>query len=229
MKIYNNIKQGTEEWKVLRKGIITGTKLKWVASAPTTATYKTLMLELIAEDLWPVVEIFQNDAMLRWIMLEPIARELYEKKTNQKVDELGFCIHDTMKFLGLSPDWFIEIDWEYKKWVEIKCPGTKNHIKYIMENKLPSEYKWQVVNYFLVNEKLEELDFITFNPDMYVEHLKMFIINIKRSDLEKKLKEIVPKLEVFQKLWQQALILLTSKNEAPKISKTWNKGIKGKN
>jgi len=228
MYIYKDLQQWTEDWKKVRRGMITWTKLKWVASAPTTATYKTLMLELIAEDLWPVPEIFKNDAMLRWTMLEPIAREIYEEKTGQTVEELGFCVHDTMKFLGLSPDWFIRIDWEYTKWVEIKCPGAKNHIKYIMENKLPSEYKWQVVNYFLVNEKLEELDFITFNPDMYVEHLKMFTINIKRSDLEKELKEIIPKLEVFQKLWQEALVLLTQKDEQEQL-KEWNKQIEVQN
>ena len=44
------------------------------------------MEELIAEDLAPLPEQFQNDAMIRGNMLEPLAIEEYEKRTKQKVD-----------------------------------------------------------------------------------------------------------------------------------------------
>jgi len=212
MKIIDCI-QGTDEWKQIRKGMVTGTKLKWVVSAPTTATYKTLMLELVAEELWPVPEIFKNDAMIRWTMLEPIAREKYEQMTNQKVDEVGFCIHDTRKYCWLSPDWFIKNkQGEYTKALEIKCPGTKNHLKYILEDRIPPEYKWQIVNYFLVNEKLEELDFMTFNPDIYLPHLQTHIITIKRADVQDDLKALEPKLDQYAKLWEELINKLT-KNE----------------
>jgi len=209
--IIHDVKQGTPEWLNLRKGIITWTRLKAVASAPSTATYKTLMAELIAEDLAPLSETFQNDAMIRGNMLEPVARELYEKVTGETVDEVGFCIHQNRNYSGLSPDGFIRW-WEfYTKWLEIKCPGAKKHLQYIQENKIPAEYKWQIVNYFLVNENLEELDFMTFNPDIYLEHLKYHIINVKRADYEKELTEIIPKLEKFKDTWEKNILELTSK------------------
>ena len=221
--IIHDVIQWTPEWLKLRKGIITGTRLKAVASAPSTATYKTLMAELIAEDLAPLPETFQNDAMIRWNMLEPIAREKYEELTWQKVEALGFCIHETRKYSGLSPDGFIVTKTDprpseplvtvYKKALEIKCPGAKNHLKIISENKIPAEYKWQIINYFLVNEELEELDFMTFNPDIYIEHLQIHIIKVKREDYEKELTEIIPKLEAFKDTWEQNILELTSKNE----------------
>ena len=213
--IIHDVKQWTPEWLNLRKGIITGTRLKAVASAPSTATYKWLMSELIAEDLAPLPEVFQNDAMIRGTIMEPIAKKEYEKLTWHEVDEVGFCIHDERKYCWLSPDGFISHDREdpneYTKAIEIKCPGAKNHLKYIQENKIPAEYKWQVVNYFLICETLQELDFITYNPDIYVEHLRMHVISVKREDYAKELKEIQEKLDIFKDAWEDNILSLTSK------------------
>ncbi len=228
--IIHNVQQWTEKWLSLRKGMLTGTKLKAIKWAPTTATYKTQLLELVTEELWPITPIFQNDAMIRWTMLEPIAREEYEKLTNQVVDELGFCVHDTRKYLGLSPDWFIkDITGEYTKAIEIKCLGTKNHLKAIIEWKIPKGYEPQVENYFLVNEKLEELDFVMFNPDVYLPHLKMYIINIKRADIQKNLDARWPKLDEFAKLWEETINLLTNdKKETKNIKENTKTNTKTK-
>jgi len=68
------------------------------------------------------------------------------------------------------------------------------------------------VNYFLVNEKLEELDFMTFNPDIYLPHLQTHIITIKRADVQDDLKALEPKLDQYAKLWEELINKLT-KNE----------------
>lgn len=218
MRIYNDFEQWTAEWLKLRKGVITWTRLKALASKPSTATYKWLLDELIAEDFAPLPEVFQNDAMMRWNLLEPQAREEYEDMTWQKVDELWFCLHETKNYLGLSPDWLINY-WTkkkpfYRKAIEIKCLWAKNHLKYIREDKVPAEHKWQVVNYFLVNEDLQELDFILYNPDVYVDKLRMHIIPVKREDYAKDIEEIQEKLKVFVDLWQEEIKKLTSKEDA---------------
>lgn len=208
MRIFKDIEQWTEHWKVLRKWVITWTRLKSVAGTPKVQ--RTLLDELIAEDLAPVEEWYKNDAMLRGTLLEPEARTKYEEITGKKITEIGFCLHETKNYLGLSPDGFEEkLDSEmnpiYDHAVEIKCPGPKNHIKYIKENKIPDDYKWQVINYFLVNEKLETLDFVSYNPDMYMENLHIHIIPCKRSDFEKELKEVEEKVDNFKKLWEKEL------------------------
>ena len=156
MQIYKDIKQWTEEWLKLRGGVITWTKLKWVLAWPKAQ--ETSIFELIWEEFAPLEETYKSSAMERWNELEPIAKAKFEDLKWIKVEEVWFIKSDIYKdefwsWLGLSPDWIIPFDnWtlnKYKEAIEIKCPWAKNHAKYIIENKLPDEYKPQVINYFL--------------------------------------------------------------------------------
>jgi len=65
----------------------------------------------------------------------------------------------------------------------------------------------------LINESLQELDFITYNPDIYEEHLRMHIIPTKRSDYEKELSEIWEKIQAFKVLWESEIKALLSKKD----------------
>lgn len=65
--------------------------------------------------------------------------------------------------------------------VEIKAMGGKNHVKMWLTNKVPDEYEWQVVQYFVVNENLKKLYFVGYNPDIPVHPLH--IIEVKREDI----------------------------------------------
>jgi len=210
MEIIENLVQWSEKWLEERAGVITWTKLKWVLAWPKAQ--ETQIYELIWEEFWQLEENFTNRAMERWNELEPIAKAKYEELTKQKVKEVWFIksdiyIDDNWKYLWLSPDWIIITDITDKKepiyWkaIEIKCPWNKNHSKYIIENKIPDEYKNQILNYFLVMDDLKELDFITFNPDFYIKDKRLFIINIKREDLEKELEKANDKIIDFRKRW----------------------------
>lgn len=187
MRIYRDIKQGTEEWLELRAWVITGTKLKSVVWSATVQ--KTIMYELIWEEFTPLEENISNKAMDRGNELEPIAKAKYEELTGNKVEEVGFI--KTEDHIWLSPDGIIATDFkENKEWshiywkaVEIKCPMWKNFSKYVLENKIPAEYKWQVVQYFVVMQDLEELDFVIYNPDFFIESARMKIITVTREDL----------------------------------------------
>ena len=113
------------------------------------------------------------------------------------------------KWLGLSPDWIIDScgwlsdkPW-YTKAIEIKCPRWKNYIKYLLEDKIPDEYKWQVVNYFVVMEDLEELDFIIYNPDCSEEIKSLHIINVTREELQEDINKASKKLKDFKKQWDE--------------------------
>lgn len=196
MKIYNNIKQWTEEWLKLRKWVITWTKLKniWWPKAQITEIYK-LLAEEYCDDLdlraWEIIE--------RWNELEPTARLIYENITKQKVEEVWFIKKE--KWLWLSPDWIIKIKWKIKKAIEIKCPMWANYIKYLIENKIPDEYYEQVLNYFLIIDELEELDFIIYNPDVKDKIPSFHIINIERGQLIKELTKMKEKIQLFKKEW----------------------------
>lgn len=216
MIIYKDIKQGSDEWLDIRAGVITWTKLKGVMA--WTKAQETQIFELIWEEFAPLEENYKSPAMERWNELEPIAKAKYEALTSEKVEEVWFIksnkIKDKHNFLWLSPDWIIITDITdnkepiYWKAIEIKCPWAKNHTKYIIENKIPDEYKNQILNYFLVMPDLEELDFITFNPDYYIKEKQLFIINIKRKDLEKDLEKAKIKILDFRQKWLEYINLI---------------------
>jgi len=221
MQIYKDIKQWTDEWLKLRWWVITWTKLKGVLWWPKAQ--ETQIFELIWEEFAPLEPTFQNQAMQRWNELEPIAKAKFEDMTKIKIEEVWFIKSDEYKddfgsWLWLSPDWIIATDfkqnkaWSFKytEGIEIKCPWAKNHAKYIIENKLPDEYKPQAINYFLVMEDLEKLYFVTYNPDFYIKDKKLFIIEITREQLQKEIEKAKEKLLDFRKVWIEKIKVLTN-------------------
>ena len=213
MIIYKDILQGSEEWLKLRWWVITWTKLKWVLAWPQAQL--TQVYELIAEEFAELEPTFTSPAMQRWNDLEPIARAKYEEITKQKVEEVWFIKSEVYQddfgsWLWLSPDWIIYKDDKIIKAIEIKCPWAKNHCKYIIEKQTPKEYLEQILNYFLVIDDLQELDFITYNPDFYIKDLQLVIITITRKDLEKDLEKAKDKILKFRELWVENIRKLNS-------------------
>ena len=208
MEIFKNIEQGSEEWLKARAWVITWTKLKNICWS--SKTQETAMYELIAEEFAPLEENFSSQAMQRWKELESIAKAKYIDKTWEKVEEIWFIKKND--YVWLSPDGVIfDENEKIKKAIEIKCPWAKNFTKCILENKIPEEYKYQVIMYFLVISDLEELDFILYNPDFYIKEKRLFIINIKRSKLEKEIYQAESQIEIFRKSWLEKIKFLLPK------------------
>ena len=202
MKIFKDIKQWSPEWFNIRAWVITWTKLKSVLWSKKVQ--ETVMYELIAEEFAPLEDEKTSASMQRWKDLEPIAKAHYELATFQKVDEVGFIkLND---YMWLSPDWIIfDENWKIKKAVEIKCPMHKNFTKYLLEDEIPAEYLHQVLQYFLVIEDLEELDFVIFNPDFFIQDKKIKIKTVKRQDMQALIYTSKPKIEEFRKKWLEKI------------------------
>jgi len=202
MKIHRNINQGDPEWLKIRKWVITGTKLKsvmWWPAAQLTQHYELLSEMYIEEEKLSAWEIIE-----RWNLLEPIAKAKYEELTWYKVEEVWFITKEDWHWL--SPDGIIDMWYDepvYTKAIEIKCPMWKNYIKYLLEDKIPDEYKPQVINYFIVIPDLEELDFIIYNPNVSIEIKDLHIITVTRQDLQKEIKNAESKLEEFKWNWDK--------------------------
>lgn len=194
MKIYKDLVQGTDEWRQVRKGLITGTKLKEVFKANNLDLVDDLIAERISDE---VEENFTNKAMERGTELEPIARKLYSEMTGFSVEQIGFAISNEFNYLGLSPDGLIKnSDGKYVIGVEIKCPNTSTHVRYIRQNSIPNEYKYQVLNYFLVCQDLEVLDFVSYDDRFQIKPIH--IITVKRSELKTEIENA--KIELY-KFW----------------------------
>ena len=177
--IVTDIKQMTPEWHKAKIGKIGGTRFKDVFKANNLDLIDTLIAEIGSQ----YKEItYINDAMQWGIDHEPIAKDLYSKVKGVKIKDMPLCLSEWNDILQLSPDGFTEC---LTGGLEVKCPSTKVHCKYIRMDKLPSEYKYQVYDYFLVNEKLEWLDFVSF--DWRFKPMPMWIKRINRVDIAEEL------------------------------------------
>lgn len=190
-----DIEQGSPEWHKVRLGKVTGTRIKDVMKADNLDLVDKIIAEIITDQSEPN---FVNAAMQWGIDNEPKAREAYEAHTGHKVDQYGFIIHKQYDWLGMSPDGLIKLNQEdngYKKAIEIKCPNTSTHVKYIRQGNIPNEYKYQVQSLFLINPVLESLDFISYDPRFTLKPLH--IVTITRDELVEQLATLEPALVKF--------------------------------
>lgn len=177
--INRDIEQGTGGWHHIRKGKITGTTLKAVMGTPKAR--EDALYEIIAERLTLGVETdgeYEN-AMDRGLRLEPDAISAFELETGKKVERVGFVQDDSNPQIANSPDGYV-LGTGDSEAIEVKCLGAKNHVKMWLKNEVPEEYKWQVIQYFVVNPKLQKLHFVGYNPDIPVH--PVHIIEVGRDE-----------------------------------------------
>jgi len=194
MKKINNIEQGTPEWHQLRKTSITGTILKnlmGTARARQEAIYEAIANRItvgVASD-----EEYENP-MARGTRLEPDGIAEFEFQTGKSVETVGFCESEEIRGVAQSPDGYIK-DTDDTEAIEVKSMGGKNHVKLWLTNEVPKEYFWQVVQYFAVNDNLNKLYFVGYNPEIPTHPLH--IIEVLRETIEDKIKEAKEKQKVF--------------------------------
>lgn len=204
----HNVEQGTIEWLQLRLGKITGTRLKSVMGSKTVQ--QGLIYELVAEQLTGQAEELFTTGPMRWgTEHEGDAVVAYEKRTGVRTEKVGFCISDDFSYLGLSPDRLIKKGKKYVKGVEVKAPTTKTVIKYMLDGGVPDEYRWQVVNYFLVCKTLQEVDFIIYDPRILRPEKQLTVITVKRKDVEQDIKRAALQLELFRTEWKKVYEAVT--------------------
>jgi hypothetical protein len=184
-----DLEQGTREWLEARKGKITGTRLASVLKTDNLPAIYEMIAELGSDE---IEETFTTKSMQRGKDCEPIAISLYQHMTGVVIDSVGFCISEENEMLALSPDGFTA---DRTGAVEVKSPNTSTHVKYILGDRIPSEYLPQVMNYFLVNTKLDWLDFISFD-DRY-KPKPIWIKRVYRHELKDQLIEVNEKLDKF--------------------------------
>lgn len=152
--------------------------------------------EVLAERL-SVSDGQDESAKDRGERLEQFAVEAFEKVTGKIVEQMGFCQHDEHELIGCSPDGLIKNKGKYTEAVEIKCLSSANHLKACLEGRVPIDYFPQVVQYFIVNDDLKTLYFILYDPRVTIK--PMFVIEVKRKDIENFIEEYKQKELEFLK------------------------------
>jgi putative phage-type endonuclease len=186
---YNDFDQGSAEWLQFRIGKIGGSNCKDVFKANNLDLIDNIIAE-IGSNLTD--STFVTYDMQRGKDLEPTVRRYFTAIHGIEVEEIAICQSDKYEWLTCSPDGFSK---DRKIGIEIKCSKTKKHVQYIRMGVLPTEYKHQVFNYFLVNQKLETMYFISFD-DRY-KPKPYFEVKIDREDILNELEEMEAELVKF--------------------------------
>lgn len=169
-----------DEWLNGRLGKITGTTLKDLIKNRN----KQLFYKKIAEKI-AVEEDINISPIDRGKELEKEAIFLLQKDINKTFNtDLVIWSREDVKEIAISPDGFLD---NLKEAVEVKCLNSAEHIQAIIEKRYPPKYHYQVLQYFIVNEKLEKLYFVMFDPRVKIKEYIKFIIN--REDIQNEINE----------------------------------------
>ena len=165
--------QDKEEWLNARAGKITGSKLKDLIVKRGTGEKKGFY-QLIADRV--AIAPDGENPMDRGTRLEEEAIERFVKETGKDVntDLVIFSRKDNPN-IAFSPDAYGE---EFV--VEAKCLSSASHIEAYITQKVPSEYVEQTIQPFIVNDSLQTLYMVFYDPRIPAKDF--FFLTIKRED-----------------------------------------------
>lgn len=169
--------ENRDDWMTARQGKITGTRLGGIVVKRGTGK-KIGFYELIAERLG--IPADDESAMARGTRLEPEAIDKFMEVTGNKVDtSLVLWCRDDNESIALSPDGIIG----EKEAVEVKCLSSARHIEALLTQEVPNEYEFQILQYFIVNDKLEKLYMVFYDPRLLAKPLHW--LEVRREDVQK--------------------------------------------
>jgi len=162
-----------EEWLAARQGKITGTRVKDLIVKRGTGKKKGYY-ELIAERLATVPD--GENPMDRGTRLESEAILRFIKETKKEVDtSLVIWSRDDNDSIAISPDGFID----QVEAVEVKCLSSASHIEAYLTQEVPTEYKDQTIQYFVVNDLLRTLYVVFYDPRIPCKDY--FVLEVQRD------------------------------------------------
>lgn len=211
MKIVS-IKQNTKIWHEWRgKGIGASDAPTIMGDSPWSSRLqlwgeKTGILDR------PPINAFALQAMERGKTLEPVARELYEKRVGYSMDVIA-AEHSDYPFIRAS---FDGVNFEKKRFVEIKCPGQIAHSK-ALKGQIPDYYNAQVQQQFLVSG-FSEADYFSYRPEES-EGRREVLVTVKRDD--RYIATLTAELIAFWNAVQNKSVPAVSLEEIGEVEKTF--------
>lgn len=175
--------QRTPAWHQARLGRLTGSRaadmLATVKSGEAAAR-RDYRLQLVCERLTGHVqeEPYVNAAMQRGITCEPMARAAYEALTGELLTQTGVLLH-TDVMAGCSLDGHVD---DFAGIVEIKCPKSATHLRYLRARTVPAEYLPQITHNLWVTGA-DWCDFMSWD-DRFPAELQTVRVRVHRDDLD---------------------------------------------
>lgn len=174
-----NCAQNSPEWSELRAGVPTASEFGQLLTSEfalrTGEMPKTYLYRKVAEFLTGPLPNYSGSAMDQGHFLEPEAVALFELETGLDTRRVGFVMADGGR-CGCSPDALIGPAGAVTSGVEIKSPGAVNHIRYLLEGKLPDQYAPQVYGSMFVTG-VKEWRFMSYH-----RKLPPLLLTIERDE-----------------------------------------------
>jgi len=181
-----NIKkfESEEEWLEDRLTKITGSRLKDIVVLRGT-NEKVGFWQLVSERLSSPRDKGEK-VMERGHNLEIEAINICSKELEKEfITDLVMWERSDNPSIAVSPDAYTK---DLKEACEVKCLNSAEHIKCYYEKHWPEEYKFQFYQYFIVNDYLEKLHVILYDPSV-IEKCQYIRFEIKRKDIEKEIEK----------------------------------------
>lgn len=179
--------QGSPEWYTYRAGHATASRFGDILAGK--GAREAYLWELVAErliggpmrDVGGIAQSWGTDA-------EDLARRAYMVRTGRMVKQVGFAVHDRIKWCGASSDGLILSE---RGGIEIKSPFNSSiHVRTIAQG-MPDMHGPQTQGNLWVLD-LDWIDFISYDPalpyplDLYVQRIERRQNEIKYIEHEVK-------------------------------------------
>lgn len=153
------------EWKNARLGRVTGSKLKDIVVKRGT-TKKKGFYQLIADRI-AIPRPENENVMDRGHVLEAEAVERLAKETGLPFIQVDneLWTRDDNQNIAYSPDGYVPGD-KIETACEVKCLNTASQLEGFITYEVPSEYIEQTRQAFIVNEDLQTLYFVMYDPSL---------------------------------------------------------------
>ncbi len=168
-----DVEQRSIDWHNLRKGCVTGTTLK--SAIGSAKVQQTLMNKIIAERMTELqIDDISSKHIDRGVDLEPMAKKAVIQNTGIEFIETGILESDDFDFFKVSPDAIYIEDDKIVGGLEIKCPASNTHVKYLRDNYVPEDYHCQVYAPFLMSDDVKWWLFVSYDDRNYEKPLFMY-------------------------------------------------------
>lgn len=181
--------QGSPEWHSYRAGSATASRFDDIMAGK--GAREAYLYELVAERLSGPMRDSGGVAREWGTQAEDLARRAYMERTGELVQQVGFAIHDRIKWCGASSDGLVLP--HRKIGLEIKSPFNSGIHARTLALGMPDGHYWQVHGNIMVLD-LEEYRFLSFDP-AYTAPLDLYIEPVKRN--ESSLKHLTAEVKKF--------------------------------
>lgn len=215
IEVFNDIVQGTDEWRAVRMGLPTASVFATVMAkgkdGGASKTRRDLMYALAGEIMTgQPAESYESAEMIRGREMEPDARAYYVYLSDEPVSQVGF-IRNGQK--GCSPDSLVG----EQGILEIKTKKPAVLIEALLRDDIQPEHKAQVQGSMWVAER-EWVDFLAYWPRM-----PKCLRRVKRDD--QYIKELAAAVDVFNDELQSLVHRLRGSNDNEQLREALKKSV----